>query len=397
MSHGKKMNQSKNDQPEDENNNLDDILKALNSLDEDQENPGDKSSPVSRDNLKDLIGDLLPIDENNVNQADVIENLADVSDLLSDEGITFNDRMDDQAQDDFPQSDAMLNVDGMDDFDERLKSIAAEGNLISNQTNEESSDLFSRKINPSDHSQELNDRLSPNQNKNHKPSDSPAYKEINELLSEESENDQFEEKSADGDLEELKQYIQFEEKTDEPKKLSFYKRLNSTEARKDPLVITLFLSLIAILLILISFIASQIVASPAWNPTLAPTPTALLDNTEPYIIGINYLGQQVPIKPIGGSFSTWIPETDEALVIEGSYFCRLVYIKNSVDVFTPEHLKLGNIITFNMTGSNNRVFQIINVTNSSFESFLKYANTQKECVAIYLESSQLVILAESTK
>ena len=391
------MNPQKNNQSEDDKNSLDNILKALNDLNDNQQNPEEKSSNVSEDNLKDLIGDLLPIDENNNSLTNANESSVGVSSLHSDEGITFNDFELDPTQVELSQNDSPLNVDGMDDLDERLKSMASEGDLTPKQINDDPTGLFSRKMSSNDHSQELNDRLSQNLNKHIEPSEQLNSGELIEQTTEKPKNDDSKAKNTDGDLEELKQYIRFEEKTEKPKKQSFYKRLNSSDAKKDPLVITVFFALIAILIILISFITSQVADSPAWNPTLAPTSTALLDDTEPYIIGINYLGQDVSIKPISSSFSSWVPATNEALVIEGSYFCRLVYIKNPEDVFTPEKLKLGNIITFNMTGSNNRVFQIIDITDSSFESFVKYSNTQKECVAIYLETSQLVVLVESTK
>lgn len=391
------MNQQKNDQSEDDKNSLDDILKALNDLNDNHENSKEYSSNVDADNLKDLIGDFLSIDENNNTLTNTNESLEEVSSLHSEEEITFNDLEVDPTQAEFSHNDSVLNVDGVDDLDERLKFMASEGDLTPNQMNDDPTTMFSRKISSSDHSQELNDRLSQNLNKHIQPSDQSISLETNEQTTEKPKTDDSEAESTEGDLEELKQYIRFEEKTEKPKKQSFYKRLNSSDAKKDPLVITVFLALTAILIILISFIASQIVESPAWNPTLAPTSTPLLDDTEPYIIGINYLGQDVAIKPISSSFSSWVPETNESLVIKGSYFCRLVYIKNMVDVFAPENLKLGNIITFNMTGSNNRVFQIIDITDSSFDKFAKYSNTQKECVAIYIETSQLVVLAESTK
>ncbi|HWS22893.1 MAG TPA: hypothetical protein VN226_00455 [Anaerolineales bacterium] len=391
------MNQQKNDQSEDDKNSLDDILKALNDLNDNHENSKEYSSNVDADNLKELIGDFLSIDENNNTLTNTNESLEEVSSLHSEEEITFNDLEVDPTQAEFSHNDSVLNVDGVDDLDERLKFMASEGDLTPNQMNDDPTTMFSRKISSSDHSQELNDRLSQNLNKHIQPSDQSISLETNEQTTEKPKTDDSEAESTEGDLEELKQYIRFEEKTEKPKKQSFYKRLNSSDAKKDPLVITVFLALTAILIILISFIASQIVESPAWNPTLAPTSTPLLDDTEPYIIGINYLGQDVAIKPISSSFSSWVPETNESLVIEGSYFCRLVYIKNMVDVFAPENLKLGNIITFNMTGSNNRVFQIIDITDSSFDKFAKYSNTQKECVAIYIETSQLVVLAESTK
>lgn len=399
------MDQKNNEKPEEneESNGLDDILKALNNAGESLSGRPDDPSHVNQeddDDINNLLKTLIPANQDQANTYDNDQQVSDLSDILTEGIFTIEEYPVGEEGVNDQENERPLLLDSVDDLDERLKSLVANNqDQIVGRLNEESrtqtdkqSGFNKNEMKSSDTEPDGDIQSTRRSSERNRYLDNLSVKEKNNPK---EDSDVKDNTVPDNDLEELKQYIRFEEEVEKPKKQSFFKRLNDTSARKDPLVIIVFLALFILMIILIGYIVNQIVDSPAWHPTLAPTSTPLLDNTEPYIIGINYRGEQLTINPVGGSLPNWSPITDEALVIEGSYFCRLIYIKNSYTVFAADQLELGSYLTFNMTRNNNRLFKITDITNSNFEDFSQYSNSQKECVAIYIENSGIVILAEA--
>lgn len=200
------------------------------------------------------------------------------------------------------------------------------------------------------------------------------------------------------DLEDLKQHIHFDDKKAPPSDHSLMGRLNSDRV-KDPLVITVYAFLIIILLTLLGFISITVANSPAWHPTPTPSPTPMLDTKESYIIGLKFGSQAIEIKPVAGDFSAWEPDSNQALVIEGSYFCRLVYVKNASDVFNDINLKIGYVFYIPYSGENSSLatYHVTSIDSSTFPEFKDYSNKQRDCVAIFLDSTNQVIVAERVR